>query len=202
MLPAIAATTSSRQTSQIGSSTIPWLTKMPRLNSSVSPGRKKPSSTAHSAKMIAIATHIAQFPAWFSSVSGSSHPGRTDDASTVESDELSTRRAYPTDPTHQGRPSRSSGGRQPDAEPDERRAHDGIQDTAYRRPSEDPTQRGHQVGQDAEPGECGRAGDPGQQQRRAVRRPIADELRHQGDEERRHFGVQQIAGQSLAERSP
>src|SRR6186713_2895710 len=53
---------------------VPWLTSSPTLKSSVSPGRKKPSSRPHSAKMMKSTPQSAYWPNEWTSVFGSSQP--------------------------------------------------------------------------------------------------------------------------------
>jgi hypothetical protein len=71
MLPRIAAAVSSRQASQIGVVMAPVAMNSPVMKSSESPGRKKPISSPHSAKMIRMTPARAKFPIAVSSVCGS-----------------------------------------------------------------------------------------------------------------------------------
>src|SRR5829696_10239940 len=68
----MAASVISRQTSQIGWLIDPCFTRSPAVNSSESPGRKKPTSRPHSAKTT---TRIPTRPKLSTSVLGSSHEG-------------------------------------------------------------------------------------------------------------------------------
>jgi hypothetical protein len=63
------------QTIQIEWWMMSWLTNSPTLNSSVSPGRKKPTNNPHSANRMPALTQSAHAPALVSSVVGSSHDG-------------------------------------------------------------------------------------------------------------------------------
>ena len=55
----------------------PVAMKRPEMNSSVSPGRKKPSRMPHSQKMISKIPRTAQEPMAVSRFVGSSQPGRS-----------------------------------------------------------------------------------------------------------------------------
>src|SRR6266540_3106863 len=77
MLPSTAAAPISRHTSHTGCRTAPDAANMPMLNSSVSPGRKNPTSRPHSAKITPAEIHSAQAPPPAKMCSGLSHPRKS-----------------------------------------------------------------------------------------------------------------------------
>ncbi len=82
-MPTNAHTVTSTHTSHSGMSMAPLATNRPAVNSSESPGRKKPISSPHSAKMIRQSTATAQPPMPCRITSGSSQDGRIDIVCTV-----------------------------------------------------------------------------------------------------------------------
>src|SRR5450759_572503 len=79
-LPKNAITVSTRQTNQSGCQMSPVPLSTPTVKSSESPGRKKPSSSPVSAKMIAAVPQSAQAPKALIILSGFSQPGPRLDA--------------------------------------------------------------------------------------------------------------------------
>ena len=95
MLPTTALTSRTSRTSGNGSAIVPTLANSPTLNSRVSPGKAKPISSPHSAKITAAVTHSAQVPADTSICSGSSQPGPSAWVTARVASVAITCRAYP-----------------------------------------------------------------------------------------------------------